>query len=258
MKRSAFTLIELLVVIAIIALLLSILIPALAYVKEQASSIVCLSNGGMMGKSWCLYSGDNDGLLVCGDVGTGVENQWAAYPQDIDGGYENDTFEGKLNGIMAGALYPYNENTEVYHCPGDKRYRNEAVQSPGDLGAYRSYSVAGSMNGQDWGDNSKIWVHKEGEINTPSARLTFIEESEGWGWNARSWDIYINSAVWVDPVAIWHNERSILVFADSHAEKHHWLDERTLVMAENQEKFVSMPGNKDHEYLQKIYQPRGH
>lgn len=44
MKRRAFTLIELLVVISIIALLLSILMPALSRVKEQARNLVCSGN----------------------------------------------------------------------------------------------------------------------------------------------------------------------------------------------------------------------
>jgi prepilin-type N-terminal cleavage/methylation domain-containing protein len=43
-RRQAFTLIELLVVIAIIALLMAILMPALARVKEQARAVACQSN----------------------------------------------------------------------------------------------------------------------------------------------------------------------------------------------------------------------
>ena len=49
-SKRAFTLVELLVVIAIIALLMSILMPALARVRNQAKDVLCQSNL----KQWAL------------------------------------------------------------------------------------------------------------------------------------------------------------------------------------------------------------
>ena len=63
---TGFTLIELLVVIAIIALLMSILMPALARVKEQARTIGCLSNMKQWGLVCSMYAETNDGKLWSG------------------------------------------------------------------------------------------------------------------------------------------------------------------------------------------------
>jgi prepilin-type N-terminal cleavage/methylation domain-containing protein/prepilin-type processing-associated H-X9-DG protein len=59
-KQSGFTLIELLVVIAIIALLMSILMPALSKVKEQGRTIVCQSNLHQYGLAMRMYLDDNN------------------------------------------------------------------------------------------------------------------------------------------------------------------------------------------------------
>ncbi len=61
--RRAFTLIELLVVISIIALLVSILMPALGRAREQARRTVCASNQDQCGISLIMYSHDHNDAL---------------------------------------------------------------------------------------------------------------------------------------------------------------------------------------------------
>lgn len=65
-KRKGFTLIELLVVIAIIALLLSIMMPALGKAKEKARILICKSNLRQFGLCYAMYTGDNKGYFEDG------------------------------------------------------------------------------------------------------------------------------------------------------------------------------------------------
>ena len=69
MKRDAFTLIELLIVIAILALLMSILLPALNRAREQSKKITCANNLKQIGLSLHMYGNENDGKLPLNQAG---------------------------------------------------------------------------------------------------------------------------------------------------------------------------------------------
>ncbi|MCG3129140.1 MAG: hypothetical protein CHACPFDD_04050 [Phycisphaerae bacterium] len=65
-SRSGFTLIELLVVVAIIALLISILLPALGMARKQARQLVCNTNLRSQGQAAYLYAADNRDFMIRG------------------------------------------------------------------------------------------------------------------------------------------------------------------------------------------------
>ncbi|MEO0484116.1 MAG: type II secretion system protein [Planctomycetota bacterium] len=125
-RRHAFTLIELLVVIAIIALLVSILLPALAATRTSARRAQALANGRTIAQSMEIYLGDHDDTYPFIEpevdpelpAGTGglIYVRW--YPGNVVLG-NSDVFTLRWAWpALLSSVAPWEENFSVWVSPG--------------------------------------------------------------------------------------------------------------------------------------------
>jgi len=258
---TGFTLIELLVVIAIIAILMAILMPALRAARDQGRRVRCVSNVRSLAMAWFMYQDDNDNMLVSANVPRSAQfNElpdtfWVEPPQGPLGSYtgEQPTLEDEMRGIERGGLYPYVKDVDVYRCPADDRKRDP------DRATFRSFSIAGGMNGEERYSYTERGIIKYTEIRNPATKYVFVAEADSRQWNMGSWIIYPTGDSWCDPLTVWHGNRSTLGWADGRAEMHRWLDKRTIELSGEEEWWTvdrSQPDSPDLKFMQRGYQLR--
>jgi len=223
-RRRGFTLVELLVVIGIIALLMSILLPALNKARENARQVKCANNMRQIWMACVMYANENKDMLP---IPPRVENTSSITVAPSMGIVMDPN--GNIGGIydyQQGTLWPYisksvQSRQDVFNCPTDLDAfrpvsRSSTINYTASYQRNFTYSWNAQLRGSDmdtstWNKPTGIRL---GSIVMPGQKIALVEEqfpNDGCAFIANSNDSD-------DQLTNRHLKRGNQGFADGHVE----------------------------------------
>jgi prepilin-type N-terminal cleavage/methylation domain-containing protein/prepilin-type processing-associated H-X9-DG protein len=248
-RGRAFTLVELLVVIAIIAIIASLILPALARAKARAQGSSCLNNTRQLGLAWLIYADEHNGLLAynLGNARTAaVATPLLTQSPSMADNWVNNVLSWELTpdntnaaAVVETGLGPYtSKSAALYRCPSDNVI-SDLQRAAGWQSRVRSYSMNAMVG--DAGGFSKTGVNLNNpgyvqffrmfSIPRPADIFVFLDEhpdSINDGYFLNSEKDSSSAQVWTDLPASYHDGAASFSFADGHSELHRWHNASTI------------------------------
>ena len=210
MKKSFFTLIELLVVIAIIAILASMLLPALNKARDKAKGIKCTSNCKQLGTGFAMYINDSDDMYP--------PRQWS--PASGAGTWKRSwlymltPYIGQQFIEDDSSTYAPLKQNSVFRCPSLSQTQAGSYYSCGY--GYNSNAFGNTDYGTpytNYGHTHPGYPVKQGKLRKASRQMVAMDVVYNQNdLNNGRWDILYHVYT-----GFRHSDRANMVMADGHA-----------------------------------------